>query len=141
MAFARGKPVVVVPFVTSCTVRCPRTLEKVKRLDAALTRRRVKAEVVLFTLDPATDSEERLKGFKESHRLPPSWRLLRGDLDSTATLADRLAVRVGVDGVETDRAVRIGLFDAAGTAIRVYDGWDFDEDDAVQLLARSMIGS
>jgi protein SCO1/2 len=137
VAFAHGKPVVVVPFVTSCTVRCPRTIEKVKRLDAALARRRAKVEIVLFTLDPAHDSEGRLKGFKETHQLPASWRLLRGDPDSTSALADRLAVHAGVDDADMDRAVRIGLFDAAGTAVRIYDGWDFDEDDAAELLATS----
>lgn len=128
-------------FVTSCTMRCETAIEKVRRLDAAFARRRAKVEVVLFTLDPAHDGQGQLKGFKLAHQLPPSWRLLRGDPESTSALANRLAVHSGVevdvDDAEMDRSVRIAVFDAAGTPLRIYDRLDFDEDDAVQSLAQS----
>src|SRR4051794_34477729 len=60
----RGAPVVVTVIYTSCKLRCPMTIVKLKKLDAAFTRKGQRAHFVLVTLDPSNDTPERLLDYK-----------------------------------------------------------------------------
>jgi protein SCO1 len=127
----RGVPLVVAPFFTSCTTRCPLTLEKLRDVDEAFRRKGVLGQFVLVTLDPATDSSERLARFKATRHLPDAWHILRGSLDDTRALGRSLGVRAMYDDGHIDHDVRIAVFDGAGRRVRDFGGWDFDPDQAV----------
>ncbi len=131
LADLRGSPVVLAPIFTFCTVRCPITVEKVRRLYEAYRRRNLDVRVVLVTLDPIRDDPARLLRFQETRNLPASWRLLRGTLDQTRALARMLGVRAIYDDNHIDHDVRIAVFDRGGRLVDAYGGWDFDEETAV----------
>jgi protein SCO1/2 len=131
-----GAPVVVAPFFASCTVLCPLTVDKVRKLDQALGRRNLGARIVLVTLDPVHDGADRLARFKRTQHVPGSWRLLRGTVDQTRALGHLLGVRAIDDGTHIDHDVRIATFDAHGRLVQIYGTWDFDEDEAAALVAR-----
>ena len=137
LASLRGTPFVLAPFFASCTVRCPLTIDKLRRFSAALERRHVDAPVVLFTLDPRNDDRARLERFKAARHLPVSWRVLRGGLEETQALARALGVRAATDDAHIDHDVRIALFDARGQLVRSFGDWDFDDDEAAGLLSSS----
>jgi protein SCO1/2 len=133
VAFARwrGTTLVVAPIYASCTERCPRTIEKLRRVDQAFARRGVARQVILVTLDPRDDGLERLRRFRETRQVPGDWAVLRGDGETTRALARALGVHAIWDDAHIDHDVRIAVFDGAGSMVRNFGGWDFDDEDAV----------
>lgn len=126
-----GAPFVLTAIYTSCTVRCPMTIEKLRSVDEAFRRRQRLVPIVLVTLDPHVDTPERLGRFKQSHRLPDHWHLLHGsDLDTRA-LGRYLAVHAAVDDGHIDHDVRISFFHSDGQLARSFEGWAFDADDGL----------
>jgi cytochrome oxidase Cu insertion factor (SCO1/SenC/PrrC family) len=114
----RGEPVIVAAFYTSCSSTCPRTIEALRRIDNALRASGARAQMVLVTIDPDTDTPERLAAFKRSRALPESWRLLRGSSAQTRELLDV----IGVHAIPTDPHVvhdsYLAVFDADGHLAR-----------------------
>jgi protein SCO1/2 len=128
----RGAPLVVTVIYTSCKLRCPMTTDKLRKLDAAFTKKGERAHFILVTLDPGNDTPERLLDYKASRRLPAeTWHLLRGSEAQTKELCRFLDVRVLDDRSHIDHDVKIRIFDSAGTLAGSYDGWRFDDDKAV----------
>jgi protein SCO1 len=131
LAALRGTSVVVTAFFTSCTLRCPRTIEKLREVDEAFRRSGGAVPIVLVTLDPRTDTPDRLRRFRESRRLPPHWRLLRGEEVDTRRLARALRVAPAYDDGHIDHEVAITVFDATGRLARTFTDWSFDPNAAV----------
>jgi protein SCO1/2 len=127
----QGMVLVVTAMFTSCTTRCPLTVEKLRALEEAFRRRGVQGEFVLVTLDPAVDDPARLLRFKERRHLPSSWHLLRGTTEATRELGRMLGVRALYDDGHIDHDVRIAIFDGKGQLVRNFVGWDFDAEEAV----------
>jgi protein SCO1/2 len=120
----RGGPVVVTAFYTSCPVRCPRTVLELKKLDAALQRAGTRAPVVMVTLDPATDTPERLLRWKREQRLPEHWHLLGGGREETRAVLRMLDMHPAYDAGHIDHEVRVVMLDAEGGVRRRFEGWD-----------------
>ena len=128
----RGDPIVVTAIFTSCTTRCPLTIEKLEKLDAALRKKGKRAQFALVTIDPQNDDPARLLRFKQSHHLPESWHMLRGGIEQTRDLCRMLGVHAIVDDSHIDHNVRIAIVDSTGQIVRNFAGWDFDEDRAAE---------
>jgi protein SCO1 len=124
----RGEPLVVTLAFTSCRETCPRTIRKLRELEARFRRERRDATFVIVTLDPANDTPERLRRFKETERLPGSWHLLVGTRSATRELGEL----VGMHVVQLDSHVMhdgsVVLFDAAGRPARSFTGWNLDKE-------------
>lgn len=128
-----GAPLVVTMFFTSCKFRCPRTIDKLREIDAAFTRSHRQAQFVLVTLDPYHDTPDRLEAFKRTAHLPPdTWHLLSGDGADTRALSRLLTVHPAYDDEHINHEVRIGVFDAQGNPTRLLRGWGFDGEEAIQ---------
>lgn len=127
----RGAPIVLTAFFTSCTVRCPLTVEKLRGVDEAFRRRHIPVRVVLVTLDPHNDTPERLQRFKESHHLPSEWHLLQGSDIDTRALSRYLNVRTIFEDTHIDHDVRIAVFDSNGHRTKSFADWGFDTDALV----------
>ena len=125
----KGAPFVVTEVYTSCQVRCPMTLDTLREMDAALQSRGVTASFVLVTLDPRTDTPERLQRWKRARNLSASYHLLSGSEEGARALARYLDVHAAYDQGHIDHDVQIALFDATGHQTRRYGGWSFDAAD------------
>ncbi len=132
----RGGPVVVSTFYTSCTVRCPMTVQKLRELDRALSRTGALVPFVIVTLDPKTDTPARLGRYKRDHNLPEHWHFLSGPLPETRALARYLGVNAAYDDGHIDHDVRIAIFDAKGALAQGYSGWTFDSNAAARAVVR-----
>jgi protein SCO1/2 len=133
----RGSPVIVTMFYRTCQVRCPMTLEKLHKMDAAFAKTGEQVHIVLVTLDPDNDTTERLASFRKSHSLPKtSWHFLRGDRSSTQALSRYLRIHAAHDDRHIDHDVQIGVLNAEGVLVARYAGWDFDDDGAVAVAMR-----
>jgi len=126
----RGRPFVVTEVYTSCEVRCPMTLDTLRKMDAALQSRGVAASFILVTLDPRTDTPERLRRWKAARNLPATFHLLSGTEQGARELSRYLAVNAAYDQGHIDHDVGIALFDAQGHETRRYGGWSIDAEDA-----------
>jgi protein SCO1/2 len=116
----RGEPVVVAVMFTSCRRTCPQTLRTLRKVYATFSRERPGAQFVLVTLDPTTDTPERLREFKKSEALPDTWHLLTGTEAQTRDLTDVLDIHV----MELDPHVvhegKIVVFDPRGMPERSF---------------------
>jgi len=124
----RGEPVLVTAIYTQCQATCPRTISKLRKLDAAFRREGHVPEFILVTLDPRNDTPERLRRFKEGEGFPGSWHLLTGGLPETRELADLLDIHVLNADSHIMHDARIVIFDAEGMPFRRYSGWSLDEE-------------
>jgi len=127
----RGSPLVVTAIFTSCTVRCPLTVQKLHEVDDAFGRAGVRVPIVILTLDPHTDTIERLQRFKAERKLPDHWHLIRGSDRDTQSLARKLLVHAAYDVGHIDHDVRIAVLDRDGKITRSFSGWSFDAGSAV----------
>jgi protein SCO1/2 len=75
----QGKVVIINSFFTTCKDSCPILTRNFARIQESLGGR-VGKEVFLlsFTVDPGTDTPERLKAYAEQMKAGPGWRFLTG---------------------------------------------------------------
>ena len=132
-----GVPMVLTTFYRTCTARCPMTVGKLKRVDAAFSAAGIEAEFVLVSLDPLNDTPERLEAYRESVGIANSrWHVVRGDVEDTQSLAKFLHVRMIRDDTHIDHDVQIATIDRRGAIAAVYTGWSFAEADLVRAAMR-----
>lgn len=127
----RGTPLVVTAVYTTCASTCPLTVDKLRRIHDAFRRQGRQAEFILVTLDPATDTPERLGEFKARMKLPDSWHLLRGGPDATRDLTDMLDVHVMDMDPHLVHDARIMTFDRQGMPVLRFTCCNFEEDAAL----------
>lgn len=122
----RGSPIVLVAIFTTCQETCPRTLGKLREVYDQFGRDHRRAEFVVVTIDPETDSPERLREFRKSRNLPAEWHLLTGGSRETQELADLLGVHImamdtGMDAAHVVHDSKIMLFDGDGRSTSELD--------------------
>jgi len=127
----RGSPIVVSGVYTTCTRTCPLTVEKLRAIYDVFVRAGRSAEFALVTLDPTVDTPERLRQFKESHRLPLPWHLLTGDKNETLELMDVMGIHIMDMDSHVFHDSRIMVFDERGIAVRRFACCDFDATRAL----------
>jgi cytochrome oxidase Cu insertion factor (SCO1/SenC/PrrC family) len=110
----RGTPLVVAAVYTSCVEICPLTVGKLHSLYRQFVQAGRRAEFVLVTLDPAIDTQARLREFRQARKLPDAWHLLTGNRHDTDQLMELLDVHVMDMDAHLVHDSRITLFDAGG---------------------------
>ncbi|MFV0607287.1 MAG: SCO family protein [Niabella sp.] len=90
-----GKTLVMVMIYTSCKAACPILVSKMKQIESKIaTSNMSKVSMVLVSIDPETDTPERLKEFSISNGMNnPHWIFLRGNEASTQELANVLSMK------------------------------------------------
>ena len=111
----RGTPLVMSAVYTTCFETCPRTLVRLRRIYDEFARAGRSAEFVVVTVDPVIDTQDRLRQFKQSRKLPEAWRLLTGSRQDTEQLMDVLNVHIMDMDVHLVHDSKIILFDGNGS--------------------------
>ncbi len=114
----KGRPVILAAIYTACTRTCPRTVHVLRKLAAQLELQQRDAVFVIVSLDPTTDTPDRLREFKRETALPDAWHLLRGSRDATDDVADLLDIHVLDTAPHIMHDARIAIFDPRGALIR-----------------------
>lgn len=106
-----GRVAVVNAFFTSCKEICPTMAATLAGVADGLGAR-LGDDVVMvsLSLDPATDTPERLRTFAAAHGGRPGWRFLTGDRAEVLGLLDAL----GLGGVPKDQHAPVLLIGAPG---------------------------
>jgi protein SCO1/2 len=128
---------------TTCPGPCPRVVERMKGVDAELLHDS-RFRIVSFSVDPATDTPEKLAVYARERQLDPArWTLLTGPPDEIFTLA-RLGFKLGVNSADaTDlpttgpvvHSVHAVLVDGFGRIRGYYD--TMSEEAMVKLVEDS----
>lgn len=90
----KGDVLVMVMFYTSCKIACPRLVADMRNIEKQVASEdKGKVKFVLISIDPETDTPERLKDFaKENQMDSDQWLFLRGSEGDTREFAAVLAV-------------------------------------------------
>lgn len=91
----RGKTLVVVMIYTTCKSACPRLVANMKRIEQQVSQKNLsKVSMILVSIDPATDTPERLKKFAELNDMEAShFTFLTGSEESTQEFANVLSMK------------------------------------------------
>lgn len=160
----RGAPYAVNFLFTSCPTMCPPLAEATARLQSRLDSwdaARSRAHIVSITVDPWTDTAEKLRAYGERFgRDPERWQLARAEYEAMETLvvkgfmqpllrgdvgglddeAKREKLRRGATPLDTAHSVRFVLVDGRGRIRGLFDKTDKGLDalsDAMRRLAGS----
>jgi protein SCO1 len=124
----RGETLVVAAFYASCKSTCPRTIAKLQKIHETFRREGHRAQFLLVTLDPDTDTPEILHRFKESAGFSGDWHLLAGSVPETKELTELLDIHLIDDGPHLMHEAKIVFFDPQGLPVRSFGGWALDDE-------------
>lgn len=115
----KGKTVAVNFVFTACTTVCPPLSATFRKVQRELGERVGKdIELISVSVDPATDTPERMRGFAEKFKAGPGWTFVSGGRTEINRLLNALGAYAG-DKVNHTPMILIGN-EAAGHWTRTY---------------------
>jgi protein SCO1 len=124
-----GGPWLINMFFTSCPTVCPKKMEKISQIKRDFPS----LKVLSVSIDPESDTEERLKEYGDRFGATPGeWFLVRGSMSSVEKFFSE-GVKIGVGDELDQHSTRLVLVDSN----RVIRGYFAADDEEV----REKIGS
>ncbi|HYG79759.1 MAG TPA: SCO family protein, partial [Pyrinomonadaceae bacterium] len=115
----KGKTVAINFIFTTCTTVCPPLTATFRRVQQELGERAGReVELISISVDPTTDTPERLKGFAEKFKAGPGWTFVTGGKPEVSALLKALGAATA-DKNDHTPLVLVGN-DAAGRWTRTY---------------------
>lgn len=127
----RGKTLVVVMIYTSCRAACPRLVADMRRIEQKISPKNLdNVSLVLVSIDPATDTPERLKAFAHDNEMDDlHWVFLRSDKGATQEFANALSMKYKkISPVDFSHSNIISIFSPDGRLVSQEQGTDIDEE-------------
>ncbi|MFA6233111.1 MAG: SCO family protein [Bacteroidota bacterium] len=134
-----GKVYIAYFFFTSCGGPCPIMNSKANVLQAQYADID-DFRIAGFSVDPATDTVERLSRYAERYSAKPGkWFMLRNDQDIVAELASK-GFMMGDSRVPSLHSTRFALVDRTGTIRGYYDGMDSAKVEELRAAIDFLLG-
>ena len=133
----RGKVVAMVMIYTSCKAACPRLVADMRNIEKQIPEeKKENVQYVFVSIDPATDTPERLKAFaKENEMEDDKWLFLRGTEADTREFAAVLAVNYKqISPMDFSHSNIISIFDQNGEMVHQQEGLGVDNKETVQAI-------
>lgn len=90
----KGKIVAVNFVFTTCTAICPSLTATFRRVQQQLQEKSIDAQLISITVDPTTDTPERLLAFANKFKAEPGWTFVTGNSSDIDSLLKALGVAV-----------------------------------------------
>lgn len=90
----KGKTVAINFIFTTCTTICPPLTATFRRVQQDLTELAVPAQLISVSVDPNTDTPERLRAFATKFKAGPGWTFVTGEKSDIDSLLRALGVAV-----------------------------------------------
>lgn len=120
-----NKTLVVVMIYTTCKSACPILVGKMKAIEGKFTRK-IKEDIalVLVSIDPKTDTPEKLKAFAKSNGMVgEQWIFLRSTEEATQEFANVLAMKYKkISPIDFSHSNIISVFSADGKLMSQEEG-------------------
>lgn len=134
-----GNILVAVMIYTSCKAACPRLVADMRNIDKKVGRKNKKNVLyLLVSIDPVTDTPERLKLFsKENNMEEDYWLFLQGTEDSVREFANVLAVKYNqISPIDFSHSNIISVFDEHGVLRHQQEGLGIDNEETVAEIKK-----
>jgi protein SCO1/2 len=136
----KGDVLVMVMIYTSCKAACPRLVADMRNIEARLPEStKGKVKMVFVSIDPNTDTPERLKAFaKENLMDQDPWEFLRSTEDNTREFAAVLAVNYKkISPMDFSHSNIISVFNAEGEMVFQQEGLGVNSDETIQHIEKA----
>ena len=90
----KGKVVAINFVFTTCTAICPSLTATFRRVQQQLADQPVKAQLISISVDPTTDTPERLRDFAAKFKTEPGWTFVTGSASDIDSLLKEFGVAV-----------------------------------------------
>jgi protein SCO1/2 len=133
----QGKVVVMVMIYTTCKAACPRLVADMRNIEKQVPDdKKGDVQYVFVSIDPETDTPERLKAFaKENQMEDDKWLFLRGTEGDTREFAAVLAVNYKeISPMDFSHSNIISVFNHNGEMIHQQEGLGVDNKETVQAI-------
>ncbi len=133
----KGDVVVMVMIYTSCQAACPRLVADMRGIEAQIPdTQKDKVKLVLVSIDPETDTPERLKEFSiENAMESDQWVFLTGSESDTREFAAVLAVNYKqISPMDFSHSNIISVFDQQGELAHQKEGLGVNHEATVSKI-------
>ncbi len=133
----KGKVLVMVMIYTSCKAACPRLVADMRRIKDQMPNELLgDIQMILVSIDPNTDTPERLKAFaKENFMDENPWLFLRGTKESVRDFANVLAVKYKkISPIDFSHSNIISVFNEKGELAHQQEGLGVDNKETVAKI-------
>jgi len=137
----KGKVLVTVMIYTSCKIACPRLVADMRNIKKQLSEDVLKnVEMILVSIDPETDTPDRLKAFAKENLMDESpWTFLRSTEANTREFAAVLAVNyTEISPIEFSHSNIISVFNEQGELIFQQEGLNVNSDATVKYIREAV---
>ncbi len=90
----KGKVVAVNFVFTTCTAICPSLTATFRKVQQQLTERKIQAQLISISVDPTTDTPERLHAFATKFHAEPGWTFVTGNPSEIDSILKEFGVAV-----------------------------------------------
>ncbi len=135
----KGNVLVIVMIYTSCNVACPRLVADMQNIEKETgSGTKTPVKYLLVSIDPDTDTPERLKAFaRENGMTGDQWLFLRGTEENTREFANVLAVKyASISPVDFSHSNIISVFDKGGVMQHQMEGLAVNNEQTVKAIRK-----
>jgi len=132
-----GKVLAMVMIYTSCQAACPRLVADMRNIEKQIPNaKKDDVQYVFVSIDPETDTPERLKAFaKENQMEDDKWLFLRGSEEDTREFAAVLAVNYKqISPIDFSHSNIISVFNQGGELVHQQEGLGVDNKETIQAI-------
>lgn len=133
----RGNVLVMVMIYTSCKAACPRLVADMRNIEKQIPEKDLEnVKFILVSIDPETDTPERLKKFSIENKMEDDqWLFLRGTEADTREFAAVLAVSYKqISPIDFSHSNIISVFDEEGVLVHQQEGLGVDNTETITAI-------
>ncbi|PCJ26602.1 MAG: SCO family protein [Flavobacteriales bacterium] len=130
----KGDVLVMVMIYTTCKAACPRLVADMRSIHEKVNNDKVK--YVLVSIDPETDTPERLKEFAIENQMDnDQWIFIQGTVDDVREFSNVLAVKYKqISPMDFSHSNIISVFDEDGVLHHQQEGLGVDNKETVSKI-------
>lgn len=133
----KGKTLVMVMIYTTCKAACPRLVADMRNIETKIPKDNFNdIRFVLVSIDPETDTPERLKSFAiENYMDSEHWTFLQGTESSVREFANVLAVKYKqISPMDFSHSNIISVFNSEGELAHQQEGLGVDNKETIKTI-------
>jgi len=133
----RGNVLVMVMIYTSCKSACPRLVADMRDIESKLEKKtRQHVKLILVSIDPNTDTPERLKSFAIENKMNQDpWIFLRSSEENTREFAAVLAVNYKqISPIDFSHSNIISVFNPEGELVFQQEGLGVSNEKTIETI-------
>lgn len=135
----KGNLVVVAMIYTECQAACPRLVADMRHIEKTIdTKNKDKIKFLLVSIDPETDTPEKMKQFAIDNEMDgDQWLFLASNEEDTREFAATLAVNYKrISPIDFSHSNIISLFNDKGELVYQQEGLGIDYTPTIQAIEK-----